>query len=287
MSARRARSGGMPMSNTWRRYKQVLAEVAALHRLPEVAVRGRDNADVRLQRPRASDPLELALLQDAQDLCLRRPAHLAHFVEEQHAAGGQLDVTGLGLMSAREGATFVSEHFRLEQLLGQGRAIQGHERPVPPRGRGMDEARHDLLAGPGLAGDQDGGVGGGDLRGLAQHLAPLRGLADDSQAGLHSLEAARHDRAHAVHALRLRRMDRSSEVSARCAEAEVVRDPARERHLRAIERQGPLRPERKADQRLRRARSTRRGRSGTRRRPAPPRGARPRARRAVPPPDRR
>ena len=44
-----------------------------------------------------------------------------------------------------------------------------------------------------------------------------------------------------------------AELAAACSEAEVVRDPARERHVRAIERQRPLRPERHAHQRLRRA----------------------------------
>ena len=50
----------------------------------------------------------------------------------------------------------------------------------------------------------------------------------------------------------------------------MVRDPSRQRHVRAIEGQRPLRPERDADQRVRGRRSTPPGPSGSRRRPAAP-----------------
>ena len=66
---------------------QVLAEVAAFHGLPQVAVGRRDHANVRLQDAGGPEPLELAFLQDAQELRLRRQAHLGDFVEKQHAAG--------------------------------------------------------------------------------------------------------------------------------------------------------------------------------------------------------
>ena len=55
--------------------------------------------DVGLDRLRAAEPLELALLQHAQELDLRRGRHLADFVEQQHAAGGGLDLPGLALMA--------------------------------------------------------------------------------------------------------------------------------------------------------------------------------------------
>ena len=48
-------------------------------------------------------------------------------------------------------------------------------------------------------------------------------------------------------------MGDSAELAATGSEAEVVGDPTRERHVRAVERQRPLRPERHAHQGLRRA----------------------------------
>ena len=108
--------------------EQILAKVAALDRLPQVAVGRRDHPDVRLQHAGAAEALELALLQHAQELGLRRQAHLADLVEEQHAAGGQLDLARLGLLRAREGAALVAEELGLEQLLGERRAVQGDKR---------------------------------------------------------------------------------------------------------------------------------------------------------------
>ena len=129
------------------------------------------------------EPLELALLQHPQELRLRGQAHLGDLVEEQHAARRELHLAGLRLVRAREGAAFVAEQLRLEQLLGQRGAIQCHERPALARGRRMDEPRHDFLAGARLAGHQHGRVRRGDLRRLAQHPAPFDGLADDPQRG--------------------------------------------------------------------------------------------------------
>src|SRR5687768_4474733 len=54
--------------------EQVLAKVAALDGFAQVAVGRGDDADVRFQEARPAEPLELALLQHPQELCLRRQA---------------------------------------------------------------------------------------------------------------------------------------------------------------------------------------------------------------------
>jgi hypothetical protein len=54
--------------------EQVLPKPAALDGFAQVAVRGGDDADVRFQQARPAEPLELALLQNAQALGLRRQA---------------------------------------------------------------------------------------------------------------------------------------------------------------------------------------------------------------------
>ena len=59
--------------------------------LLEIAVRRGDDAHVDLDRLAAADPLELALLQDAQQLDLHVQRELADLVEEQRAAVGQLE----------------------------------------------------------------------------------------------------------------------------------------------------------------------------------------------------
>src|SRR4030095_300988 len=64
--------------------EEVLAKVAALDGFAKVAGGRGDDPDVRLQEARAAESLELALLQNAQELGLRGQAHLADFIQEQH-----------------------------------------------------------------------------------------------------------------------------------------------------------------------------------------------------------
>ena len=49
------------------------------------------------------------------------------------AAGGQLDLAGLGLLGAGERAALVAEELGLEQLLGERRAVQRDERAAASR----------------------------------------------------------------------------------------------------------------------------------------------------------
>ena len=77
---------------------------------------------------RAADALELALLEDAQELGLHQRAHLADLVEEQGAARGLLEAADLGRRRAGEGSLLVTEELRFEELLGQRRAVDRHER---------------------------------------------------------------------------------------------------------------------------------------------------------------
>src|SRR5206468_2288234 len=106
---------------------EVLAKIAALDRLAQIAIRRRDDPHVRLLQPCPAESLEFPLLQNAQELRLRRRAHFAHFVEKQDTSGRQLDLPWLGLLRAGEGPAFVAEQLGFEQLLGQRRAVQSDE----------------------------------------------------------------------------------------------------------------------------------------------------------------
>ena len=81
--------------------EEVLAKIAALERLFQIAIGRRNHTHVCLQRARRSESLELALLQDTKKLGLRGCAHLGDFVEKGHSARRQLDLPGLGLLRAR------------------------------------------------------------------------------------------------------------------------------------------------------------------------------------------
>ena len=63
-------------------------------------------------------------------LAWTRRRHLADLVEEEHAAVGLLDAARLGADGAGERAALVAEQLRLEQLIGQRRAVDRDERPA-------------------------------------------------------------------------------------------------------------------------------------------------------------
>ena len=112
---------------------EVLAERLLADGLEQVAVGRGDDPDVDLARRRAADPVELALLQDAQQLGLGLGGELADLVEEDRAAVGQLEPAGAAGDRAGEGPLLVAEQLALDESRGQGRAVDLDERLVPAR----------------------------------------------------------------------------------------------------------------------------------------------------------
>ena len=96
---------------------QILAERAGRDRLLEVLVGRRDQPHVRLDRLGAAEPLELPLLQHAQQLDLRRQVDVADLVEKQRAAFGQLEPALLARLRAGERALLVAEELGLDQRI--------------------------------------------------------------------------------------------------------------------------------------------------------------------------
>ena len=123
------------------------------------------------QRLHAAHALELLLLDQAQDLGLQRQRQVADLVQEQRAVVGHLGLAHLAPARAGEGALLVAEQLVLEQRLGDGGAVDGHEGALGAVGELVQRAGQQLLAGAALAQQQHGGVGGGrPLEG--QHAPP-------------------------------------------------------------------------------------------------------------------
>src|SRR5690606_24714551 len=158
---------------------QVLAEAALQDLLLEVAVGRRQDADVDRLGAGVADPHDDLLLDGAQDLHLQVERHLADLVEEQGAAVGRLELARLVGDRAGEGALDVAEQLALEQVLRDGAAVDGDERPVLARRAAVDLAGDQLLAGAGLAGDEHRDVGGRHLLHLAEPLLHRPAGADD------------------------------------------------------------------------------------------------------------
>ncbi len=145
----------------------------------EVAVGRGHDANVDLDRLAAADALELALLQHAQQLDLHVGGQIAHLVEEQGAAVGHLEAPQPPRHRTREGSLLVTEQLGFEDARCQRGAVDAHERARFARAVDVDRARDHLLAGAGLAAQQDRRRRLRDLLDAREHLAQRRRFADD------------------------------------------------------------------------------------------------------------
>ena len=143
---------------------EILAEPARAHELLQVAVGRREDAHVHVPHPLLAHRPHLALLQDAQELRLRRRRELAHLVEQERPAVRLAEEPGSRAHRAGEGALRVPEELRLGELRRQRRAVEADERAIRAA-RGADDGLGDaLLAGAALSGDEHGHVARRDPR---------------------------------------------------------------------------------------------------------------------------
>src|SRR5207249_7643936 len=158
---------------------EVGAELPFLDRGREVAVRGGDDADVDRDRLHAADAQELAMLEYAQQLRLRRRAHLADLVEEERPLVRELELAELLRVRVGERALLVAEELALEQRLRDGGAVERDQRAVGARAPVVDRLGDQLLAGAALTGDEDRGAELRDGFDRLEDLLHLRRAADD------------------------------------------------------------------------------------------------------------
>ena len=117
------------------------------------------DSNVDGNRVAASDALELALLQHAQQRELGLGRHLADLIEEDRALVRQLEAPAALLHRARERRLLVAEELRARSASARiGGAVHAHERAVRSPRMPVDRARNQFLAGAGLAQDQHGGI---------------------------------------------------------------------------------------------------------------------------------
>src|SRR5262249_37922929 len=125
---------------------------------------------------------ELVLLQHAQQLRLQLEGKLRNLVEEERASIGQLELSEYALDGSGEGAALVSEKLALEELAGDSRAIDGHERPAAPRVE-VQRAGDELLSRAALALQQYGRIAAGYPADGLVDVLHRGGLADEAAPG--------------------------------------------------------------------------------------------------------
>ena len=95
--------------------------------------------------------------------------HISDFIQKDRASVGLLELSGFAAFScAGERTAFIAEELRLEEILGDCAAVDRNKGLVFAAAGKVNGFCHDLFAGAGLSGDQDGKVAFG---GFHPHLA--------------------------------------------------------------------------------------------------------------------
>ncbi len=149
---------------------EVRPEPSLLDRLGKVGVRRADDPRVGRLVAGASQPPDHALLQHLEELGLERLRQEADLVQEDRAAVSRLEQPRLGLAGVREGAALEAEKLRLDEGLGDGRAVDVDERAACPRPHPVQDAGDETLAAPRLAQEEHGRQA--VPPGVASHHAP-------------------------------------------------------------------------------------------------------------------
>src|SRR5689334_19255614 len=125
---------------------QIGAEVSRLDLLLEVAIGRRDETRVDRNRLRRADGNHLAVLEDAEQLDLRRRRRLADLVEEEGARRRGGEETFFVFDSAREGSFYVPEELTLQQAFWERAAVDREEGTLHAIGQVVDITRDHFLS---------------------------------------------------------------------------------------------------------------------------------------------
>ena len=158
--------------------EEVFPEFSFRHQRRQILVGRGEDPDVHLDAVGAADAPHLAFLEHAQELRLHARAHLADLVEEARPARRRFEEASLVGERPRERTLEVAEQLALEERLGEGAAIDGHEWTVGPAARRVDGAGDQLLPGARLALDEHRARRRGDARDNPVHIEHALGGAD-------------------------------------------------------------------------------------------------------------
>ncbi len=142
---------------------EILAKLPVSRQLMEVTVRGRDHADIDLGLTGTTEPRDAPLLKNPKERRLQGQRHGGDLIEKKRPTVGLFEFAFPASVGAGERSLLVAEEFGLDQALGDRGAVDRDKGGLAPATRSVEGPRNELLAGPGLAGDEDRGVGGRDF----------------------------------------------------------------------------------------------------------------------------
>ena len=85
---------------------------------------GCNQSNVSANRLVSSNSLESLLLEQAQDLRLKRDGHVADFVQQNRAAAELLELSNATAIGSAEGAFLMTKQFTFQKILRDGGAVR-------------------------------------------------------------------------------------------------------------------------------------------------------------------
>src|SRR5882724_10119200 len=116
---------------------KVFAELLRVDHLDNAPVGCANNPDIDRNQLAATDSLDHALLQEAEQLDLKQRRHVGNLIEKDRPALGKLQLADGLLDGAGEGPLFVSEELAFQKIFRDCRTVDGDERTGPARAQVM------------------------------------------------------------------------------------------------------------------------------------------------------
>ncbi len=145
--------------------------------LGQIAIGRGDKPDVDRNGAIPAQPLNLSLLQGAQELGLQVERQLAHFIEKERSLVRKFETPHLSCNRASECAFLVAEELAFQQPGGNSGAIHLHKRVLAPVAEAVNRAGKQFLAGSGFALDQNRGICRSNRLDLFENLAQASAFA--------------------------------------------------------------------------------------------------------------
>ena len=153
---------------------QVFTELTDFGQAFEIPVGRGDQAHIHFLRLHGAHAANFAFLQHPKQPRLGFKRQFTDFIEKQRPAIGSLDQPGASGAGAGKRPFFVAEQFGFDQRFGNRSAVHRDHRCLGAFRQVVQCAGDQLLAGTGLALNQDIGVGGRDFADFAVHVEHRR-----------------------------------------------------------------------------------------------------------------
>src|SRR5262249_7111190 len=162
---------------------QVRAKAAGRKVILKLAIGGRDDSRIHLDGFLATHAFETVVLEKTEELGLETGRKFRDLVQEHRSATRGLKPSRLVFDRPREGALHMAEELALEQMVGERSAVDDSERMVAARAPLMNLTRKHVLAGAGLAGQQDDRPAARGRVGGLQQRPKIRTAREEDRGG--------------------------------------------------------------------------------------------------------